>query len=712
MISFSRARASLPISVVACVVLITGAGAQDSLEQKLAAIEKAIDARRVELNIPGAALAVVRNDKVILIKGMGERDVANKHPVTPDTLFAIGSTSKAFTALTVLMGVDAGKIALEDHPRKHLPYFKLRDPEADAKITISDLLSHRSGLSRTDLAWYTGRLKPKEIIRVAGGAKATAKLGEKFQYQNVMYLAAGEIAAAVNNSSWTELVERRIFKPLRMSSSNISVPRMRRARDFARGYTYDSARKLHLQLPMRDLAAIAPAGGINSNARDMAQWIRLMLGGGQFEGKRLVSEKSFAELTKKRIGMGGTAGYGLGWMLRDWKGHAVVEHGGNIDGFNAQVALMPEQNLGFVLLTNVSASPLGGFAMKTVWEQLVGPKDSAPTARPAGAGVPPEKEAGTYTLAAANVKMVVSFQEGRLVFSVPGQPPYPLQNVGGRRYKLAAPAPDGFFVTFRASAANPPRSEIFLEQPHGNVVVPKEESSGYKSALTVEEIMQKAVQALGGEGSLRKHRSLKLAFTALYDEQGLTGKGAILHAAPNRLVETENLYALGKRIATARDYCDGQKAGLELSFTLPSSREGGSLTDSLVASDFYGPLNWRSLFKSAAVVGEGKVGEEEVYIVEKTPEKGSPVRDHISKKSFLLLKREGPGTSESFDDYREVDGVKLPFRRVRSNPLLGEGVLIITEARFDVAVSESAFTSRAARARSGAAPGDPRSELF
>ena len=130
----------------------------------LAAIEHAIDKQRQDLHIPGAALVIVKDDRVIYVKGFGLRDVANKLPVTPNTQFAIGSSTKAFTAMTVMMSVDDGKMALADLPKKYLPYFKMRDPEADAKITIGDLLCHRSGLDRTDVAWYSNKLSAEETI--------------------------------------------------------------------------------------------------------------------------------------------------------------------------------------------------------------------------------------------------------------------------------------------------------------------------------------------------------------------------------------------------------------------------------------------------------------------------------------------------------------------------------------------------------------------
>src|SRR5207248_11241782 len=145
-------------------------------------------------------------------------------------------SSKAFTAMLVAMAADEGKLSLNDSPKKFLPYFHLQDPDADAKITVRDLLSHASGLNRTDLAWITGVLNREEVIRVAATAKPTAKLREKFQYQNVMYSAAGECAARAEGSTWESLIKGRIFAPLGMRASTLNVPDMHRAPDDSLGY--------------------------------------------------------------------------------------------------------------------------------------------------------------------------------------------------------------------------------------------------------------------------------------------------------------------------------------------------------------------------------------------------------------------------------------------------------------------------------------------
>src|ERR1044072_2749636 len=293
-LTLSALQAAAPRSLAQVAAPSQAAQATAELEAKLAAIEKAVEEGRQKRGIPGLSLVIVKDDRVIYMKGLGHRDFERKVPVTPDTLFAIGSSSKAFTAMLVAMGADEGKISLDDSPKKFLPYFKLQDPEADAKITVRDLLSHSSGLNRTDLAWITGVLNREEVIRVAAQAKPTAKLREKWQYQNVMYSAAGECVAKAENSTWESLIRERIFKPLGMRGSNLNVADTLGSPDYSKGYNYDEDTKETRQLPMRDFPQVAAAGAINSNARDMAQWLRLMLGGGGVEGKRLVSGGSFA----------------------------------------------------------------------------------------------------------------------------------------------------------------------------------------------------------------------------------------------------------------------------------------------------------------------------------------------------------------------------------------------------------------------------------
>jgi CubicO group peptidase (beta-lactamase class C family) len=797
---------STPLSAMAQVAATPAKSQATDLSAKLAKIETTLDARRQQYGVPGASLVIVKDDQIIYMKGLGYKDLEKKVAVTPDTLFAIGSSTKAFTALTVLLSADEGKLSLDDSPKKYLPYFKMYDPETDAKITIRDLLSHSSGLNRTDLAFAVGTLNREEVIRVAGLAKPTAKLREKFQYQNAMFTAAGEVAAHAQGKSWESLVQDRIFKPLGMKTSDLSVETMQKSSDFSYGYTYNTDTKLNRRVPMRDIPSAAPAGAINSSAREMAQWVRFMLAGGVYDGKRLVSEKSFTEFTSPQMKMGGKASYGLGWFLRDWRGHKVIEHGGNIDGFNAQVALMPDQKLGFVLLTNLTASPLGQDAMLTIWDNLVEtPGATTPATTDTGAVIDPKLTVGTYKFAEASMNVEIAMVDGKPALTVPGQPQYVLANVSGNRYQLinAGTPLEGFFVTFRPPKDKPTEYEIFLEQPNGTFVlsklkaedqakdaavaanydgplkeligsyrvegggglvevavregkvslvvpgqqpyelVPKEKdvfelaplpTDSYKMnvrrdpagkvaaiavtqpegvftfareatvaiTMPVDELMAKMIAASGGEAAWRKHKSMVTQFQINFVHQGITAEGTTSAKAPNLMASQTNLIALGKKIGTIFEYFDGTTGGQETSFSPSDTYTGKQLANAKVASDFYGLLNWKTLFKSVEIKRMDKVGGEDVYVVVMTTEGGTPTTLFVSTKTFLPLKKEtiySPSDSsgieipitETYSDYRAVDEMMFPHKTVTNNIAQGDIIVEIKDVKFDVDIPDSMF---------------------
>jgi hypothetical protein len=635
-------------------------------------------------------------------------------------------------------------------------------------------------------------------------AKPTAKLGEKFQYQNIMYAAAGEAVAKAQNSTWDDLIAKKIFKPLGMNNSDTSSEAMQKARDYSFGYDYNAGTKVTRRLPQRAIPAAAPAGAINSSARDMAQWVRLMLSDGVFNGRRLVSEKGFEELTKKQINIGVNVDYGLGWFLRQWNGHKVVEHGGNIDGFNAQVAMMPDQKLGFVLLTNVTASTLGSTAMSTIWKNLVGVPTTTTEAKASEPSVDPKSEAGKYRLP-SGVTFDVSWNDGKLVMTVAGQPPYPLENLGGRRYKLGDPAPAGFFATFRPAKDKPSETEVFLEQPQGNVVLTKVGADGMTAPpagtsaanvpadtplrdllgsyehdspkqtieiafkegkvslvvpgqppyplneieknklrspglpeaywidvnrddkgvvsgivlnqpegrfsfrrladaaplISVDELLTKMIAAYGGEENYRKHKSSLTNVEVNFESQGVHAQGVISAKAPNMAASDITLTALGKKIGSVVSYFDGNAGGEVLSFAPEEVYSGKRLEDIKAGADFYDLINWKQNYKTITVKRMGKVGDEGVYVVEKQREKGTPVTDYISTKSFLVLRRDSVVVSEtagielpqsqSFSDYRNVEGVMIPFKMTANNIANGEIVMEVKDIKFDVDIPDSVF---------------------
>jgi CubicO group peptidase (beta-lactamase class C family) len=455
----------------------TQPAAPDDSAARVAAIEKAFEEKRAEAGVPGASLVVVEGDKVILLKGFGLRDAAKNLPVTPDTLFAIGSCTKAFTALAAVMAQDDGKLSLDESPRKHLPYFKLRDAQADAQVTLRDLLSHRTGLGGTDISWYTGVLNREEVIRAAGLAKPTAKLREKFQYQNVMYSAAGETAARAQGTTWENLISTRILKPLGMTKTVLSVREMQATPDYSLGYAYDAKAKRADAVPTRDITNIAPAGAINSSAREMAEWLKFLIAGGVApDGKRLVSEKGFAEILTPQIKINDTTAYALGWGVAAFAGRKVYTHNGGIDGFGAQVAFLPQERIGFAVLANVEGTPLLAQMTGRIITNLLDAPPPAPGANAAAQGAKTDDVAGRYDFAAAKMVITVSSENGKLYMDAPGQPRYTLELVEGRRYRLAE-AP-GLFVTFRPAKGNESETEIYLEQPQGNYTLPRIKEGG------------------------------------------------------------------------------------------------------------------------------------------------------------------------------------------------------------------------------------------
>jgi CubicO group peptidase (beta-lactamase class C family) len=690
---------------------------RQDLAQRLSAIEQALETRRKALGIPGLSLVIVKDDRIVYIKGFGVRDLERKTPVTPDTQFAIASATKAFTAMAVMMSADEGKLALDDSPKKLLPFFKLRDPDADSCVTLRDLLTHQTGLNRTDLAMSTGKLSREELIRVAGFAKPTARLREKFQYQNVMYAAAGEAVAKANGTTWEKFIAGRIFKPLGMKSSNTSLLKMQKSKDFSFGYDSNPETKETKFLKSQDASIIGPAGSINSNARDMAQWLRLMLGGGVFDGKRLVSEKNFSELVTQQIQLAPKFGYGLGWFLREWRGRKEVYHGGNFEGFNSMVAMIPEDRLGFVMLGNVSISPLADEMQDIVFGNLLGQPEKSVTAaiNPAAQSAGDlQREVGEYSLAGAALTIKVALTDGKLTLSVPNQPTVVLENVGGRRYKLAAPAPDGIFVTFRPAKSRENETELYLEQPQGSAVFSTVKSANENSlknfltrsstALnlpTVEELMQKMTEAAGGEANLRRHNSMVIETTIDYENQGVNGERVVSAEAPNLIVTNTILFALGKKIGTTSEYFDGSTGGIVASFGSPFMLAGRLLENARIDADFYALLNWKTLYRKVTIKKMSKIGDEEVYVVEKTPASGHPITDYVSAKSSLVLRREtqqpmGAGdltipNTENFSDYKSVDGVMMPFKIVSNNPIYGIVTASVKSIRFNVEIPKSVF---------------------
>jgi CubicO group peptidase (beta-lactamase class C family) len=325
--------------------------------------------------VPGMAVAIVKDGKVVLLKGYGVRKLGESTPVDENSLFGIGSNTKAFTAAALATLVDEGKISWDDPVYERLKGFEMYDPYVSKEMRIRDLLCHRSGLglgegdlmfwphttfTRDDVVYRLRYLKPKTSFRTT------------YAYNNLMFVTAGQVVAEVSGKSWDEYLRERIFAPLGMKNTDTSATAFKEGDDWAMPHS-KVAGKLQ-PIPVENLDNAGPAGSINSSVADMSKWVLLQLNRGKIPGTetRIFSEKSSEDMWAQQMIQPIRAvpselktlqarflGYGMGWGLRDYKGRKLVGHSGGVAGYVTRVMLVPEENLGVVILTN--AEETGAF---------------------------------------------------------------------------------------------------------------------------------------------------------------------------------------------------------------------------------------------------------------------------------------------------------------------------------------------------------------
>ncbi|HEX2210967.1 MAG TPA: serine hydrolase domain-containing protein, partial [Longimicrobium sp.] len=319
--------------------------------------------------IPGLALAVVKDDSVVFARGFGTRTLGRDEPVNEHTSFAIASTTKAFTATAIAMLVDEGKMRWDDPVSLHVPGFQVADPGLSGELTVRDLLTHRTGLPTSDFLWYASGSSTEEILRRMRFMRPFASPRSRYMYNNNAYMVAGLVVQAASGMPWGEFVRRRILEPLGMRGTltgfagldvrgNVATPHLE-VEGTIRPITY------------RNFDNIGPAGAMNSSVADVARWIRFQLAGGGWDGRRLVSEAQHREMLTPqfiipqaqyypaaRLAAPHFTAYGLGWFMQDYRGRKLAMHTGSIDGMSALVAMVPEERLGLVVLINLDHAEL------------------------------------------------------------------------------------------------------------------------------------------------------------------------------------------------------------------------------------------------------------------------------------------------------------------------------------------------------------------
>jgi CubicO group peptidase (beta-lactamase class C family) len=342
---------------IVCAVPLRASASDDPL----AGLDAAIESAREQWHAPGLAIAIVKDDRVVYLRGFGSKHLGRNDPVDAHTAFTLASTTKAFTAMALGLLVDDGKLRWDDPVVRHVPEFRVADPYVTREVTIRDLLVHRTGIEEMDILWVRG-FDTRTSLEHMQYARQASSLRSTWAYNNMMYVVAAEVVARVAGMSFQEFVRRRIFEPLGMSDSLFV------GRDLGKHANVTGAHLIEQGVARETDLYVSPeplgAAGIESSAADMAKWLRMLLGNGTFEDKAVVKPETVAEALKPQMLLASIGypaarqatphfyAYGLGWFLQDYKGRLLAMHTGSLYGANALAAIMPEERLGLVILIN------------------------------------------------------------------------------------------------------------------------------------------------------------------------------------------------------------------------------------------------------------------------------------------------------------------------------------------------------------------------
>ncbi len=383
----------LVLSIFHPVAFEYSAAAQSGSYDELTAVERSgrhaeldgldsyIESAMADWEVPGLAIAVVKDDEVMYARGFGVTEKGGADPVDEHTLFAIASTTKAFTAAALGMLVDEGRIDWDDPVRRHMPDFELADPYVTRTATVRDLLTHRIGVAGQNNLWIASPFDRSEIIRRARHLSQVNGFRSRYAYNNIMYIVAGELVEAVTDTSWDDFLDERIFQPLGMERTTTRSDVVDTRENVTTSHTRVDGEVTPLY--RRNYDALGGAGSMFSSAHDMAQWIRLHLARGQIDGKRLIDSSTVEEMHEPQIvsGIGSSdrrlfpdrsfAAYGLGWRIHDYSGRKVVQHTGTVNYTRTQIGMIPSEGIGVVAISNLTTASLQTALMYRVFDALL-----------------------------------------------------------------------------------------------------------------------------------------------------------------------------------------------------------------------------------------------------------------------------------------------------------------------------------------------------
>lgn len=454
-----------------CFALLTSSFAQT--DKRLKGLDKDLNAILEATKAPGFAVAVVDGDKIIYSQGFGYSDYENKTPVDANTLFAIGSATKAFTSAILGQLRAEDKLSFDDSPLKHIPELKFYNDDLNNHVIIKDLMRHSTGLPRHDLSWYLFPSADKDslIARIAYQEPFTG-IRQEWHYNNFMFLAQGVIAEKITGESWDENIKTRFFEPLGMSRSKTLLSELQKADNAALGYELKNDNQIS-KMDYYDISGMSPAGSIYSSANDMSKWLSMWINKGKLNDKEILPEAYIDEAMSSQMVMSGglpeeenpdlfIANYGYGWMIMSYRGHYRVEHGGNIDGFSASASFFPSDKLGIVVLVNQNGSSVPSMVRNTIADRLLGGKTTNWTKRFLEAQKKAKKMEDELKLEDSETTQVKNTRPSHVMQDYTGS----YENAGYGSFNIAVEN-DSLF-------ANLKRKKLYLKHYHYDVFEPYE----------------------------------------------------------------------------------------------------------------------------------------------------------------------------------------------------------------------------------------------
>ncbi|MDB4915224.1 MAG: serine hydrolase [Gemmatimonadetes bacterium] len=348
----------------------------------LAGLDAYITKAMADWQVPGLTIAVVRNDSVIYERGFGVRELGKPGLVDQNTMFPIASTTKAFTVGALGTLVDEGRLKWDDKVSAYLPTLQLSDAYVTQQLTVRDLLTHRIGLARSDNLWLVAPFTRAEVLRHARYLAPPAGFRVEYGYNNLAYILAGEVAGAASGSNWDDLIAQRWFQPLGMTRSTTHFALANADANVAQSHIRVDGKAV--AVPRRNYDNIGGAGAIFSSGHDMAQWVRMHLNGGTYNGKRLLQPATLKEMYTPQTAMRSDSvadrmfpstnfrAYGFGWFLQDYNGRKMVHHSGSINWTRTHVGMIPSEHIGVVVIANLNTSNLQQAVMYRVLDALMG----------------------------------------------------------------------------------------------------------------------------------------------------------------------------------------------------------------------------------------------------------------------------------------------------------------------------------------------------